>query len=127
MGDNSTIFDALAVLVSAPDPRLIRVMGALYATPRVPGEFISRHRLTNRFDGDAPLVVVRGPAGSGKTVATAQWASEAGRGVWLTVTEEFSTRLPFWRAVIHQLADAGLIAETSLLANSAMSLNTIAD
>lgn len=71
--------------------------------------------------------MVRGSAGSGKTVAAAQWAGSAGNGAWFVVNAETSARLPFWRAVIETLIDAGLVPENSVLRSSAESLDAISD
>ncbi|AGW40543.1 LuxR family transcriptional regulator [Leifsonia xyli subsp. cynodontis DSM 46306] len=58
--------------------------------PRRPVHFLPRPRLTERLDAAAPLVVVRAPAGSGKTVLLADWCARrrsAGDTVlWVTLT-----------------------------------------
>ena len=56
------------------------------------------------------LVIVRGPAGSGKTAAMVDWASTSspGRGVWITLDTSLSDRFGFWRLVFEALEDAAI-------------------
>ena len=74
--------------------------------PRVPRTVLSRPRL-NTVIADSvatnDLVVVRSPAGSGKTVALADWAASGltpGHISWVTLDAEYSDRTSFWREMI---------------------------
>lgn len=70
-----------------------------------------RPRLLAAFDDLAPLTIVRGPGGSGKSILVAQWAySRADAsipGLWITVTDA-GDRRSFWRSVAQAARDAGL-------------------
>jgi LuxR family maltose regulon positive regulatory protein len=80
-----------------------RVVGV----PRIPRGLLARTALLDRV-GSAPLTVVRAPAGSGKTVLMAQWASAGPHaGVWITVEPGLGERLAFWAAVAEAMARAG--------------------
>lgn len=75
--------------------------------PRVPRSVISRPRLSELIDGllvEHDLVVLRSPAGTGKTVALADWASSGitkGHISWFTLDEHYADRTSFWREMIH--------------------------
>lgn len=56
------------------------------------------------------VIVVRGGSGTGKTIATAQWAAGCGRDVvWITVSVRTADRVGFWVEVIRRLTFAGLL------------------
>lgn len=103
----------------------------MYGTPRVPGGFVARQRLHAALDTDAPLVVVSGAAGSGKTVAVADWATIGGgaarQGVWLTVEPDSATRFALWPAVVDLLIDVQLLPDDGGLTRSAAALDSAAD
>src|SRR5690554_675973 len=108
----------------------VGVMTGIYATPRVPPATVSRARLSQALSTDAPLVIVRAPAGSGKTVAVADWAagvaSEAS-GAWFTVDDASSSRLAFWQSLLQVMDDAGLLPKGGILAGSYTSLDSAPD
>lgn len=85
--------------------------GGFYGGPRVPSFLIPRPELVEELSTSAPLTIVRGPGGSGKTVLLAEWAARrdpgAPPGVWATAHEGAATRLAFWREVIMTIIDAG--------------------
>ncbi|MFB2580191.1 LuxR C-terminal-related transcriptional regulator [Herbiconiux sp. P15] len=57
--------------------------------PRVPPGTLTRQRLTDLFDGPEAIVIAQAPAGYGKTVALAHWATTTARdGVWLRMRRE---------------------------------------
>lgn len=96
----------------------------LYGTPRIPPGYVDRPRLTTVLNAETPLVVVRGEAGSGKTVAIAEWASEAAvTGVWFTVDRGSSTRLAFWTALADLLRDARIASPGSILGDGISALD----
>jgi LuxR family maltose regulon positive regulatory protein len=106
-------------------------MAGIYATPRVPRATVSRARLTELLSVDAPLVVVRAPAGSGKTVAVADWAAQLAdtdaRGAWFTVDEGTSDRLAFWQGLLQAMSDAELLPRRSILQTSLGALDSSPD
>lgn len=60
--------------------------------PRVSAHVIGRPRLNAVLDAGAPLTLLRGAAGSGKTTALVGWAFTcSARVVWLTVTPALAT------------------------------------
>jgi LuxR family transcriptional regulator, maltose regulon positive regulatory protein len=88
--------------------------GGFYGGPRVPSFLIPRPELVAEISTAAPLTVVRGPSGGGKTVLLAEWSvnrpEDAPPGVWVTAHEGTATRLAFWREVITTVIDAGYAA-----------------
>src|SRR6266545_5286412 len=63
--------------------------------PPVPPFALRRERLEQLLDGhpERQVVLVRGPAGAGKTVLVAQWVKGAGhRCVWLTIDPTHNDR-----------------------------------
>ncbi|MGO4105600.1 LuxR C-terminal-related transcriptional regulator [Leifsonia sp. YAF41] len=105
--------------------------GEFYGTPRVPRDYVSRPHLSAKLNTASPLVVVRGPAGSGKTVAVADWVAAGSvpgfAGAWHLVDSGSTTRLAFWNSLIQTMLDAGLLPETGLLARSMDSLGSEPD
>lgn len=76
--------------------------------PRVPSGARSRARLTARFDGPEAIVIAQAPAGYGKTVAMAQWASATDSdGIWLRIREGNAEPA----ALVQHLATELLIAD----------------
>ena len=85
---------------------------------------IERRRVVDRINAatEAQLVLVRGAAGSGKTVALAEWAaseSDGGNrvGAWVTIDEETSERVDAWSKVASRVdSSAGRVDPTNRLA-----------
>lgn len=103
-------------------------MGEIFGAPRVPAEFVTRARLVEALAADAPLVVVRGAGGAGKTVAVAQWATgSATPGIWLTVDAASNTRFSFWQRVLQAMADGSLLPPAGLLLDVAASIDAVDD
>ena len=83
--------------------------------PRVSAHVIGRPRVNAALDDGAPLTLLRGAAGSGKTTALVGWAfTSPDRVVWLTATPALATsaalaaarpdaRLTVWEGVNHLL------------------------
>lgn len=92
------------------EPALATQLGMTFGLPRIPRSTLSRPRLDGLFDGLLAVndvIVVRGPAGAGKTVALADWAtSRAGdwRHVWITLDPPCVGRAAFWREFIIRAA-----------------------
>lgn len=84
--------------------------------PRVPSWFVPRDAAAARLDPDASLLVVRGPAGSGKSLLLARWVRDAlpaDRAVlWLDATAAPSGD-DLWARALTALADTGLLAGSS--------------
>lgn len=91
----------------------------IYSVPRLPRSITHRPRVSALLDSGAPLTIVRGTAGCGKTTAVADWAErelpDAVRGAWFTVTPTTAERGVFWDALLQQLDDAGLLPPTGVL------------
>lgn len=105
-------------------------MAGVYGTPRVPSGVVSRERISAALSTDAPLVVVRAPAGSGKTVAVADWANQLSpetRGVWFTVSDDTTSRISVWEGLLQVMHDAGLLPERGVLEASYPSLESSRD
>ncbi len=86
----------------------------LSGVPRIPPAVIDRPRLRTRLDGPAPLIVIRGPGGSGKTTLAAQWATRPAPEahetvVWVTPDGGSQSRAGFWMRVLSQLHVMGLV------------------
>jgi len=79
--------------------------------PRVPSWQIRRSRIVDSIERglDDGLVIVRGPAGGGKTSAMAEWAAYTSRqGIWVAVRADTAERFAFWDNVLSALsADRG--------------------
>ncbi|MEO5533505.1 MAG: LuxR C-terminal-related transcriptional regulator [Pseudolysinimonas sp.] len=91
--------------------------------PRVASGVFSRPRLISRLDAsrDLPLVIVRAPAGGGKTTLLADWGSGLPHpGVWVTLAPSDGRRLAFWSRVLTALVDSGHLPDGSLLADLAV-------
>jgi LuxR family maltose regulon positive regulatory protein len=84
--------------------------------PRVPSWALPRTATHQRLDPDAALLVVHGPAGSGKTLLLAQWclgSVPAGRAVlWLDVAAAPSAD-GLWARVVLALGEAGLLGRST--------------
>ncbi|WP_255627020.1 LuxR C-terminal-related transcriptional regulator [Jidongwangia harbinensis] len=74
----------------------------------------------NRLSGsDAPVTVVVGPPGSGKTQLVASWVTEArasGAVAWINL-EDDDRSCPFWTVIVEALRDAGLAISPSVAAS----------
>ncbi|NLP84315.1 hypothetical protein HF576_10670 [Microbacterium sp. CFH 90308] len=96
---------------------------SFFGVPRLPPGIIARPRLLTALDSAAPLTVLHAPAGYGKTVALAQWATTTDEdGVWLRLREESAAPARFVSLVAHALDDFGLIDERNPLAYADASL-----
>src|SRR5687768_367652 len=82
-----------------------------FAIPDRPPFMVHRPRLMDRLrHNDAPVTVVVGPPGSGKTQLVASWvtAARVSRTVaWITV-EDDGGAYPFWTVVVEALRHAGV-------------------
>ncbi|MBB1246819.1 helix-turn-helix transcriptional regulator, partial [Streptomyces durbertensis] len=80
-------------------------------TPRViPPTHLRRPRLLRRLDDalDAPLTVVNGPAGAGKSLLAADWVAGLGQPVaWLNAEAEDRRPGVFWTYLLHALDGCG--------------------
>lgn len=66
---------------------------------------IPRPRLEQVLDRGAPVTVLRGASGSGKTSLLTQWAARQPAPVWIRVVGSTASRPAFWRAVFLRLAE----------------------
>ena len=81
------------------DPTFAR---SKFLAPSSPSRHVARAALRRRIDGEAPLVVVTGPPGSGKTALLAEWnhAAPPGRAAWFHVDESDRDSTRFWQAFL---------------------------
>ena len=98
--------DNSAVSVATGEPRLF-LLGAKFEPP-VPRELVPRDGLVQALGAGLvrPLTVIRGPAGSGKSLLMAQWrlAALSDRKVaWLSLDEGDNEPVRFWSYVIAAL------------------------
>lgn len=80
------------------------------STPRLPPGYLRRPRLIDLLDdcAAAPLVVVDGPAGSGKTALVTDWVRHRGSDeatAWLTLDESVRTPAAVWAAAAAAVLD----------------------
>lgn len=81
--------------------------------PVLPGWVVPRPRIEKRIaDGaHAPLTIITGPPGAGKTVAMASWAAANSAHyptAWLTLDEYDNRPRIFWSYVVEALRDSGV-------------------
>ncbi|MBO9569943.1 MAG: hypothetical protein J7503_14135 [Cellulomonas iranensis] len=82
----------------------------VHGAPRLPSWLVPRPHLVARVQDGAPVVVLRAPAGGGKTVLAAEWArATADRGVWVPVHDVRGRA--FWGRVVQAVVDAGVPAD----------------
>ncbi len=85
--------------------------------PRIAPGAVPRAGLLAALDDDAPLHVLRGAAGSGKTTVLAQWASSLGRDrrvVWVTLDPDVGSRAGFWTRILVALHRRAVIDDEAL-------------
>jgi len=92
-----------------------------FAIPDRPPFVVTRPRLVERLHhSDAPVTVVVGPPGSGKTQLVASWVTElkaSGAVAWITL-EADDQACPFWTMVVAALRNAGLEISPSLASST---------
>jgi LuxR family maltose regulon positive regulatory protein len=90
-------------------PTPTRPVPARLGIPPPPQASIRRERLEGELDrqSDQPLTVVTGPAGSGKTVLLAAWASPR-TAAWLSVGPEHLDVTRLWRDIAAALGPVGI-------------------
>ncbi len=79
--------------------------------PRLSSGLVHRPRLVGAGIGQRPVSLVSGPAGSGKSILVADWATQRvadGEPVaWLSVEDRDDRPFEFWSAIIEALIAAG--------------------
>lgn len=97
---------------------------AVYLAPGLLRRLVPRQHLVDRITEGTRfgVTIVRGAAGTGKSVLLSEWAhSRRGAGapaVWITVDAHNSGRLAFWQSVVDTVVGAGLAPDGSLLADT---------
>ncbi|WP_320781857.1 aminodeoxychorismate synthase component I [Streptomyces sp. CRN 30] len=96
--------------IPSADPRGDPFLSTRFALPARPDTFLRRERLVTHLGHGltAPLTLVNGPAGAGKTLLAADWAASLGRPVaWLTADGTDEDPGVFWAYVLEALRTAG--------------------
>jgi LuxR family maltose regulon positive regulatory protein len=86
--------------------------------PRLPERLVPRLELRELIERESrrPLLIVRAPAGGGKSTALADWAlGQTSPGAWVAVDRGAAERLTFWRRVVAALVTGGALPPTSPL------------
>lgn len=97
--------------------RVSSLFDARLRVPRPPASHVQRRRITDLIDHRttaAQVTLVTGGAGSGKTLAVAQWAlgrEEAERIAWLSLDRSLTNPARLWRGIVRAVRDASDIAE----------------
>lgn len=86
-----------------------------FTVPALPPGLVARPRLHDRIDQGArgPLTIVSAPAGTGKTVAVANWVTEGrapGSVAWISLTDRYLGADAFWSLVVAGLSHIGVPA-----------------
>jgi LuxR family maltose regulon positive regulatory protein len=81
--------------------------------PRPPSHLVARSRVRAALDESLAhgIIMVRGAAGAGKTVALLDWASSTrveGHVVWVAMAPDAAGRRTFWRRILLALEDSAL-------------------
>ncbi|MCP2032175.1 LuxR family maltose regulon positive regulatory protein [Okibacterium sp. HSC-33S16] len=88
----------------------------IFGAPRTPSALVMRQRLLDLLDGPEALVVVRGPAGYGKTALLAQWGQNTRvSGVWLSIETGEADSAGFASLLVRSMADAGFVRPGTVL------------
>ncbi|MFJ8595175.1 LuxR C-terminal-related transcriptional regulator [Streptomyces sp. NPDC093598] len=96
--------------LSHTDPLGDPFLRTRFALPARPPTFLRRQRLADHLDEAlrTPLTLINGPAGAGKTLLTADWASGLGPPVaWLTFDAGDHRPGVFWAYVLQALCACG--------------------
>jgi LuxR family maltose regulon positive regulatory protein len=101
---------------------------AIRGVPRVPRGLRARPRLTERFDAANAIVIAQAPAGYGKSIAMAHWASETSAdGVWIRVRDGDGGSAAFVQHLAAELAAVGLLQTAHPLVSASDALAGGAD
>src|SRR5687768_631837 len=96
-------------------------LGSRFSIPDRPPFVVTRPRLVDLLRRSvAPVTVVVGPPGSGKTQLVASWVTDAkaaGAVAWVTVDDD-DQPCPFWTMIVEALRAAGLAISPSLASSA---------
>jgi LuxR family transcriptional regulator, maltose regulon positive regulatory protein len=91
---------------AAPPERIV-LLGTKVQVPALRPGVVPRPHLAARLDGAGGVTLVCAPAGYGKTVLLAQWASRAERpAAWLSLDRGDNDPIRFWRHTVAALDQA---------------------
>jgi LuxR family maltose regulon positive regulatory protein len=113
----STVSDGIAIGVEA------RLLDSKVGIPRLGADVFRRDRLTGLIEQATarPVTMIAAPAGSGKTVACAVWATakvRSRRVAWLSLDEGDREPARFWASMTAALATGGTSAVSELVPRS---------
>ncbi len=107
--------------MSHPDPEPMAGMTTAHDVPGAPravSTLVRRGRFIDWMTAntDAPVRMICGGAGSGKTSALLGWARERtdGNALWITLDSDLTGRSAFWSLVTHHLARLGIPVDPAL-------------
>lgn len=89
-----------------------------FGVPRLPPGTIARPRLTSLLDAGAPLTVIRGAGGRGKTTLVSQWLSQGRSGseavVWLDLEPVWRVGEDPWLRLLETFGHVGVLSAADL-------------
>ena len=95
----------------------------VWGAPRLPPNLVPRPELVSIIESAAPLVVVHGPAGAGKTSLLAEWAANTEqRGIWVQLESNDTSGPAAVSLIAAELWAAEMLSESNplRLADAAM-------
>lgn len=95
----------------------------IWGAPRLPPNLVRRPALVSIIEADTPLVILHGPAGTGKTSLLAEWAADTNqRGVWVQLETADTSGAAAVSLIAAELSAAGMLPESNplLLADAAL-------
>lgn len=88
----------------------------VWGAPRLPPNLVARPELVSIIESAAPLVIVHGPAGAGKTSLLAEWAANTPQhGIWVQLESADTSGPAAVSLVAAELSAAGMLLETNPL------------
>ncbi|SMG14736.1 LuxR C-terminal-related transcriptional regulator [Agreia pratensis] len=88
----------------------------VWGAPRLPPKLVQRPGLVSVIESAAPLVIVHGPAGAGKTSLLAEWAAHTVQcGVWVQLETKDTSGPAAVSLIAAELSASAMLAETNPL------------
>ncbi|KJC64015.1 helix-turn-helix transcriptional regulator [Agreia bicolorata] len=88
----------------------------VWGAPRLPPNLVARPELVSVIESAAPLVIVHGPAGAGKTSLLAEWAANTSQsGIWVQLETNDTSGPAVVSLIAAELSAADMLAESNPL------------